>query len=533
MSIRKKLLIIPFLFIVLISTISIIYYNHSNSNELLLKQIYDENFIAVVEIADAHNDIITAESIAKELSILAMLGEDPDKITAHANEGLAKISSAESIIKKYSAETEKLEKAFDAYIKVYKKIIKSCAEDLDSYSASQLHPELEKYYEIIASVTDSEVNSQKALVRDTYNSLVAKNDSDFFWFYAISIVGILLSIALVLVISAKILGRIHNISSMLKNIAEGDGDLTKRIDSHAHDELGALAASFNKFIENMHSIITELASSVGQLVTATHNMSEQSKKTNSSMTKQMDKVEHVNLAMTEMSNAVDEVSSNIVEAVSNADVAENATKSGQASFSTAIEIIKALANNVRQASEVIVRLKEDSTSIGGILEVIRGIAEQTNLLALNAAIEAARAGEQGRGFAVVADEVRTLATRTQQSTEEIHNMIESLQEASEQASKVMEHGLLLSEDCEQKTQGAFENMEKASNAVISMNETNIQVATAAEEQSEVAEGIKTDISDISTLSQETSDTANSVAASGQELSQLSMALQTIINRYKY
>ena len=533
MSIRKKLLIIPLMFVILIGVISYIYHDQSSSSSKLLKQIHDDNFVSVLNLSDANEKLLKAHSMAKELSIKTMLGEESSKVNQYAEQAKELLKLSKFELNKHLGDSKGTEQSFESYLSVFKKIQKSCVEDSDAYSATQIYPELDAVFLSISKVINDEIKKQKSDVNTTYESMVKKTSEDNFWFYCIVVISVILSVAISQVISVLILRKLGSITAMLKDIAEGHGDLTKRVEIVSSDEFGLLADYFNKFVENVQGIMTELASSANQLVSATENMSSLSKKTSDSMQLQMTKVEHVSTSMNQMTSAVREVSQNIVEAASNADVAEDQTQAGQSAFKSALEIIQALADNVRQASEVIVRLKDDSESIGGILDVIRGIAEQTNLLALNAAIEAARAGEQGRGFAVVADEVRTLATRTQQSTEEIQNMIESLQDASEQATSVMEHGISLSEKCEEQTNSASDNMNIASDAIGSMSKTNAQVATAAEEQSSVAEEINVNIADINTFSQETSTVANSVASAGQELSQLANNLESIINRYKY
>lgn len=533
MSIRKKLLIIPLLFVALIAIISYIYSDQSTSSTQLLSKIHDENFVTVIKLSEANENLLKAHSMAKELSIKTMLAEDSSAVNEYAEQAKLKLEQAKATLKKHANGSISSDNDFAQYLKVFNKIQVSCVQDSDAYSATQIYPELDTVFAAISKVINDQIELQKTEVQTTYESMLDKTNDDNFWFYLMVVTAVILSVVISQIISVLILRKLSSVTSMLKDIAEGHGDLTKRVEVGSHDEFGLLAEYFNVFVENVQGIMTELAASVNQLVSATENMSSLSTKTSDSMQLQMSKVEHVSTSMNQMTATVREVSQNIVQAASNADIAEEQTRAGQSAFQSAIDIIKALADNVRQASEVIVRLKDDSESIGGILDVIRGIAEQTNLLALNAAIEAARAGEQGRGFAVVADEVRTLATRTQQSTEEIQNMIESLQDASEQATSVMEHGISLSEKCEEQTSNASNNMNIAAEAIVSMSGTNTQVATAAEEQSAVAEEINVNITDINSFSQETSSIANSVAAAGQELSQLSNNLQSIIGRYKF
>ena len=236
--------------------------------------------------------------------------------------------------------------------------------------------------------------------------------------------------------------------------------------------------------------------------------------------------------MNEMTATVQEVASHAAHAAEAATSARDEAQGGQRVVSANIDAIQRLADEVMQTAELINRLAEDSNAIGTVLDVIRGIAEQTNLLALNAAIEAARAGEQGRGFAVVADEVRTLAQRTQESTSEIQDMIERLQAGARNAVEAMEKGRAGAESSVRQAVTAGESLQAINQAVAAISDMNLQIATAAEEQSAVAEEINRNITTINMVADETAVGAEQTAEASQELARLAMNLQRIVSQFR-
>ncbi len=350
----------------------------------------------------------------------------------------------------------------------------------------------------------------------------------------IIVCGLMFVVGLILVyfISKGISNPIKHTVDAMNDIAGGEGDLTMRLDESGRDEIAMLARAFNKFSEKVRKTVSQVAGSTSRLTSAAEELDMITRETTAGVLQQQSETEQVATAMNEMTATVQEVARHASEAVNLAQSANQESVNGKNIVAETTSVINKLASEIERSATVINELESDSENIGSVLDVIKGIAEQTNLLALNAAIEAARAGDQGRGFAVVADEVRTLASRTQQSTEEIQNMIERLQRNSRQAVEVMQ----ASRDCAgisvDKANEASTSLMTITQAVTNISDMNVQIATAAEEQSSVAEEINRNISNINDVVQQTANGTGKISEASSELSQLSHDLQQLVSQFK-
>ena len=313
---------------------------------------------------------------------------------------------------------------------------------------------------------------------------------------------------------------------------EQTSDLTQRIDMRSEDEIGTTATAIDKMLDKFHHIIRQVISSTEEVSSSTVSVATITAETTEAVHLQQAEIEQVATAMNQMSATVQEVAHNAVIAADAATTADQETQQGQHVVRATITAINDLAEEVERTTSVIDKLGADSEAIGKVLDVIRGIAEQTNLLALNAAIEAARAGEQGRGFAVVADEVRTLASRTQNSTMDIQNMISRLQQGAREAVEVMESGRRRARNSVERAGEAGVSLQNIAKAVTAITEMNTQIASAAEEQSAVSEDINAKVVKINTIAERSVEAITKVSSATQHLSELSQNLQQTIQQFR-
>ncbi|AFL72408.1 methyl-accepting chemotaxis protein [Thiocystis violascens] len=318
----------------------------------------------------------------------------------------------------------------------------------------------------------------------------------------------------------------------LDGIAHGDGDLTHRLPIAGRDEIGRASTAFNAMMDNFRDLIRRILESTAQLAQAAGDLADVTERTNAGVARQRNEVDQLASAMHEMSATAQEVAHSAQHGADATNVANTAAMAGKTVVSGTMARIEQLAQEVQKAADVIRELGKDSQEIGKVLDVIRGIAEQTNLLALNAAIEAARAGEAGRGFAVVADEVRSLANRTQTSTQEIQAMIERLQNASRRAVDVMEESQQYAESSRASAIKAEHSLDDITAAVTTINDVNTQVASAAEEQSAVAEEMNRNVTSISDAAEGNAQGARQTTDASEQLARLAAELQELVGHFR-
>lgn len=368
---------------------------------------------------------------------------------------------------------------------------------------------------------DAEVKARDESYASTRNIMIT-----------VTMIGIVLCCAMAWVIVSKVVQGIGLVVDRIKDVAQGEGDLTKRIEVQNEDELGELSKWFNTFMDKLQEIITQVAQSTEHIASATEEISSSATQSSQSAETQKDQTNQVATAMQEMSSTVLQVSENSNKAAESARQAGDIAKSGGKIVSQTVEVIQGLADATRDTATKIQELGKSSDQIGQIIGVIDDIADQTNLLALNAAIEAARAGEQGRGFAVVADEVRKLAERTTQATKEIAKMIKTIQEETQRAVEAMESGTKNVEDGVSSATKAGEALQDIIHASEQVGEMIVHIATAATEQSSATEQVNSNMEQIAKLVQESAIGAQQSAKACADLSNLALDMQALVGRFK-
>ncbi|MCF5469473.1 HAMP domain-containing protein [Pseudomonas syringae] len=405
---------------------------------------------------------------------------------------------------------------------------------------------LKGYREAVGQYRDAQAASKAALDKMTTlgtdmlaisNDMIARqnksrdieSDKSAMMIAAATALALVLSILAAWVITRQITVPLNETLEVVERVASGD--LSRNLQVDRKDELGRLQSTIQRMTVNLRELVGGIRDGVTQIASAAEELSAVTEQTSAGVNSQKVETDQVATAMHEMTATVQEVARNAEEASEAAVAADQQARDGERVVNEAIAQIERLAVAVGNSSDAMGTLKQESNQIGSVLDVIKSVAQQTNLLALNAAIEAARAGEAGRGFAVVADEVRSLAQRTQKSTEEIEALIARLQSGTQQAATVMDSSRELSASSVELTRragGSLENITKTVSAIQSMNQ---QIAAAAEQQSATAEEINRSIINVRDISEQTSSASEETAASSVELARLGNHLQVLVSRF--
>jgi methyl-accepting chemotaxis protein len=409
-----------------------------------------------------------------------------------------------------------------------------------TYSVDKAQGRIELYLPFGIGQTDARwtlmlqlpLNAVMADLQKLQGDLDAQRKSDTFGMAMVGLVIAAIGLLVIWLVGHGIARPLKQMVAMLDDIAQGDGDLTRRLTSDRADELGSIAKGFNTFLAKLQAMITQVVTSVQSVSDSSEHTADIAIRTNTGVHKQMAEIDQVATAVQEMTATAQDVARNATQAAQAASHADQAASQGMQIVRDTSNSIGALAVEIGRAVGVVQTLAKDSENINAILTAIRGIAEQTNLLALNAAIEAARAGEQGRGFAVVADEVRNLAQKTQKATEEIQAMIQQLQQGTRDVVRVMEDSQNRTDESVQHAAKAAEALETITQAVSVINDMNTQIASAAEEQSAVADDINRNVINIGQVANEVASGADESSAASADLTKLAEQQRRLINQFR-
>lgn len=406
-------------------------------------------------------------------------------------------------------------------------LLQQYRQDVQNYAA-QVHTSLETLDQMVALGVSLEDLSQKLIDNQSQT-----RDSEAGSARQLLTISTLLALALGILAAWFITGQIvHPLLETLK-VAEriAGGDLSHDIKTTRRDELGQLQRSMQYMTVSLRKLIEGISLGVTQIASAAEELSAVTEQTSANVNSQRVETDQVATAMNEMAATVQEVARNTEEASNAAAAADTEARAGEKVVGEAIDQIELLAIEVGNSTEAMNLLELESEKIGGVLDVIKAVAEQTNLLALNAAIEAARAGEAGRGFAVVADEVRSLAQRTQKSTEEIEGLIAGLQSGTQKVSAVMESSRVLTDNSVELTRRAVTSLESITRTVSTIQSMNQQISASAEQQSTVAEEIHRSLLNVRDISEQTASASEETAASSVELARLGHELQEMVSQF--
>ena len=474
------------------------------------------HFKKAVDSFDTHSKVVT--SSIKKGEALALNA----KKNAHSEAAVKEFEHVESLLLKI----EKEHKSFDEHAhEVMAELVKGNIHHALEM-AEKVEVEEEKIdHELEALLVELEKFTEEATLQAEHDEQSALR-----LLIIIAVISLISGLGFAMLIIRNLMTNISSATKIAEVIASGD--LTQEVIAGGKDEIGRLLSALSNMRNNLYNMVSEMNDSSTQLAAASEELAAVSEQTNQNIHNQQSEVEQAATAINEMSATIQEVASNAASTSETAASANTSTDEGQRVVQQTITSIGDLANDIENASEVIQQLESHSEEIGGVLDVIKNIAEQTNLLALNAAIEAARAGEQGRGFAVVADEVRTLASRTQESTTEIESMISKLQSGARESVNVMRSSREKASLSVEQANIAGNALQTITKSVSLISDMNTQIATAAEEQSSVAEEINRNITSVSDLGRQTAAGANETTSSSEELARLATNLQNLIAQFK-
>ncbi|MAX44961.1 MAG: methyl-accepting chemotaxis protein [Alteromonas oceani] len=532
LTVGQKILLIPIIgtlsfaiFVIINSVVSA-----QNASELETAQNVDFPALQLSTSAltnmEKVRDILASSVTTGDIDAVDAAREKADVVRAD-------LTSISRIAPELSGDINTILNTFNAYSEMALSLTSSILDNTADFATlgGQLETMNSRYDEAI-----NQLNGFKSSRQQTFEKAFEQyNSAQDFLFWLGLLMGVLTTLVLfgtAIPVTKTITGNLTRVVKSLRDIAEEDGDLTIRIQTNAQDEVGDLVKYFNRFMEKLQRVVKDIVDTTLPLSDLAQNLNQLTDTTNQNISQQQGAAVHAKQAVDNMNHSVIAVAESAAEAARAADEASSASNNGQQVVNSTVTNIQALAQNVEETAEVIRKLENDSNQVGVVLDVIKGIAEQTNLLALNAAIEAARAGEQGRGFAVVADEVRTLASRTQQSTEQIQQTIERLQTAAHQAVSVMSSGTSQAEGSVTEANKAGDSLVVIADTISRISAMNGQIASSTDDQQAVARQIVGFVDEIYARTDETSQNSDRLASASTELAGLAKNLENIARQFR-
>ncbi|KOE86854.1 chemotaxis protein [Vibrio alginolyticus] len=507
-------------------------YQVQTQTQLNIEQIRDEYFPALSSVTNARNAI---KNLDQALQTAVSTGDDELMNSAknYLNSINEELNNLKRVSPQHAAIVENLKRLLNGYQEIAFDIAASLIDGSTDFAtlparakqSNEFLKQLNSEFKALVEASNVDFNQT---VEETISSAQRSINVGI----GLGAVTILVLIIVALVVIKSVVSSIEQVTGSLREIAEGEGDLTVRINYNGRDEVADLVYWFNQFISKIHKSLNSTRETITTLESVSLRLSSTSSNTSQQVRSQENIMQSVSSAVNSLSDSVTSIADNAAFASSEATSANDTAQTGSAVVESTIVSIEHLAKDVNQAAQVVNELESYTNNAGVILNTIRSIAEQTNLLALNAAIEAARAGEQGRGFAVVADEVRTLASRTQSSTEEIQQVLEKIQKGSSLVVGAMTKGQQSASNTVSKSEQSGVALVNITEKVKSIVQLNQQIAAATEEQNRTSKIIFDNIQDMDEISRSVSDASRALDGISTDIQSVTQNLSEVIRQYK-